>query len=102
MLGTLANLGVDPDRVLASDDPSPGEARKLALAYALGRAVALVVLDESTNHLDLPSIERLEDALVAYEGTLLLVTHDERLAMRTTDVVWELTGDRVVVSHRDG
>jgi len=37
------------------------------------------VLDEPTNHLDLPAIEQLEGALDAFDGTILLVTHDRRM-----------------------
>ena len=63
---------------------SPGEARKLALAEALARRVWALVLDEPTNHLDLPSIERLESVLSSYPGCIVLVTHDEAFAARTT------------------
>ncbi|MFJ7270028.1 ABC-F family ATP-binding cassette domain-containing protein [Streptomyces sp. NPDC099050] len=58
---------------------SPGERTRAALALLQGRGVNLLVLDEPTNHLDLPAIEQLEAALEAYEGTLLLVTHDRRM-----------------------
>jgi ATPase subunit of ABC transporter with duplicated ATPase domains len=53
------------------------------------------VLDEPTNHLDLPSIERLEDALVAYPGALVLVSHDDRFAARCTQVTWRVAGGQV-------
>jgi ATPase subunit of ABC transporter with duplicated ATPase domains len=86
----VAALGVDPDRLLASAAPSPGEARKLALALGLGRHVWIAILDEPTNHLDLPSIERLEAALVAFPGALVLVSHDDAFARSCTQTTWAL------------
>jgi ATPase subunit of ABC transporter with duplicated ATPase domains len=51
--------------------------------------VNCLVLDEPTNHLDLEAIEQLETALGAFDGTLLLVTHDRRLleAVHVTSTV---------------
>lgn len=77
-------LGVEPDDLLRTHAPSPGEARKLRLALGLGRHCWLAVLDEPTNHLDLPAIERLEAALRDFPGALLLVTHDEKLGASVT------------------
>lgn len=96
-LSLVAALGVDPDRLLASASPSPGEARKLALALALGRRVWALVLDEPTNHLDLPSIERVESALADYPGALVVVSHDDRFARRLTRERWALRGGRIHV-----
>jgi ATPase subunit of ABC transporter with duplicated ATPase domains len=55
VLSLVAVLGVDPDILLASAAPSPGEARKLGMAVGLGTRVWALALDEPTNHLDLPS-----------------------------------------------
>lgn len=93
VLSTVAALGVDAGRLLATERPSPGETRKLMLALGLVAPVWLVVLDEPENHLDLPSVERLEAALTAYPGALLLVSHDERLAAAVTRSAWRLGPD---------
>jgi ATPase subunit of ABC transporter with duplicated ATPase domains len=97
VLATVAALGVDPERLLESASPSPGEARKLALAYGLGAQVWALVLDEPTNHLDMPAIERLEEALIEYPGAMLMVTHDDALARRCTGAEWRLMNRRVEV-----
>lgn len=90
VLNIVAGLGVDPDRLLISEQPSPGEARKLALALGFARSARVLVLDEPDNHLDLPSIERLEAALVEYPGALYLVTHDQALAKRCTNQAYSI------------
>ena len=59
---------------------SPGERTRAALALLQARGVNCLVLDEPTNHLDLEAIEQLESALADYPGTLIIVTHDRRLA----------------------
>jgi ATPase subunit of ABC transporter with duplicated ATPase domains len=86
VLSIFAALGRDPERIVRGERAgfSPGEARRLALAEALGRSVWALVLDEPTNHLDLPSIERLEAVLEGYPGCVVLVTHDDAFAARTT------------------
>ena len=77
LLGGFLFSGEDAEKPLAG--LSGGERRRLALAMlvALGRERA--VLDEPTNHLDLDSREALEDALRAFAGSVLLVSHDRAL-----------------------
>ncbi len=95
VLSLLARLGSDPARVMASSAPSPGEARKLALALGLGRHSWLLLLDEPTNHLDLPTVERLERALEEYPGALLFVSHDEAFGARAAQTTWRIEEGRL-------
>ena len=73
-------------------DLSGGERARLALLKLTLGEYNFLVLDEPTNHLDVEMIEALEDALAAYTGTLLIVSHDRRFIAATTELVWELGG----------
>ena len=97
----LAKFGLGADDVLrASSSLSPGERTRAVLALLVARGVNCLVLDEPTNHLDVAAIEELERALDAYEGTIVLVTHDRSFLerFRATRVV--AVGERVARSFQ--
>jgi ATPase subunit of ABC transporter with duplicated ATPase domains len=79
----LAKFSLGADDVLRRGRTlSPGERTRALLALLSARGVNCLVLDEPTNHLDVEAIEELERALAAYEGTIVLVTHDRRFLDR--------------------
>ena len=90
VMAAVACLGSEPQRLLQTDSPSPGEVRKLMLALGLAHRPNLIVMDEPTNHLDLPSIECLEEALKECRCALILVSHDHPLLRRLTRTRWEI------------
>ncbi|HEY5218417.1 MAG TPA: ATP-binding cassette domain-containing protein, partial [Gemmatimonadaceae bacterium] len=89
--GHLGRFGFSGEEVQRRVDTlSGGERARVALAMLMLSRANLLVLDEPTNHLDVESIEELEDAIDAYDGTVLLVSHDRELLRTLTTKVWVL------------
>jgi ATP-binding cassette subfamily F protein 3 len=89
LLGRFLFSGQEAEKPL--EDLSGGERRRLSLAILVSSGANVLILDEPTNHLDLESREALEGALAAFEGSVLLVSHDRALldAVGTRTVAFE-------------
>lgn len=77
---------------------SGGEQSRLRLCMLMDEEINLLVLDEPTNHLDIASREWIEEAVEAYEGALLFVSHDRYFINRFATRVWELE-DGVITDY---
>jgi ATP-binding cassette subfamily F protein 3 len=91
--GQLARFGFfDDDLDKNVGQLSGGERNRLSLLKLVYRRHNLLVLDEPTNHLDIPATESLEEALLAYEGTLIVISHDRSFLANNADRVVEIQG----------
>jgi ATP-binding cassette subfamily F protein 3 len=72
-----------------------GERARLMLALLVAQGCNFLLLDEPVNHLDIPSRERFEQALMQFPGTLLAVVHDRMFIQRIATEVWELRGGEI-------
>jgi len=94
--GHLGRFGFSGDEAQRrAESLSGGERARVALAMMMLARANLLILDEPTNHLDVESIEALEDAIEAYEGTVLLVSHDRALLRALTTRTWVLHHARI-------
>ncbi|MFZ9827578.1 MAG: ATP-binding cassette domain-containing protein, partial [Vulcanococcus sp.] len=80
---------------------SGGEKARLALALMLLMPCNLVVLDEPTNHLDIPAKQMLEDALIEYDGAVLVVSHDRYFISRVANKIVEIRDGELVLYRGD-
>ena len=98
----LGSLGFSNDAVFKQvGQLSGGEKARLALALLLVSPCNLLVLDEPTNHLDIPAKEMLEDALRAFEGAALIVSHDRYFIGQVANRIVELRDGELVLYRGD-
>ena len=99
LLSTLLFDYEDMDKMVG--DLSGGERNRLQIARLMVMKPNLLILDEPTNHMDIPSQEAVEDALEEFQGTLLIVSHDRYFLDKLAERVVEIR-DRKLVSHPGG
>jgi ATP-binding cassette subfamily F protein 3 len=94
MLGRFMFSGDDINKKVSV--LSGGERTRLAMVKLLLEPVNLLILDEPTNHLDLKSKDVLKEALLDFDGTLILVSHDRAFLMGLAKKVFEFKDKRVI------
>ncbi len=94
ILGRFMFKGDDIDKKVSV--LSGGEKTRLAMVKLLLEPVNLLILDEPTNHLDLKSKDVLKEALLAFDGTLILVSHDRDFLQGLSEKVFEFKDQRVI------
>ncbi len=93
----LANLGIDYDRLGADlAELSRGERMKISMGLAIMGEYDLLIFDEPTNHLDLLSREAIEQSLMHFPGSILLISHDRYLLEQVCDLMLIFEKQRII------
>ncbi len=95
MLGTFNFSGDDVFKRVC--DLSGGEKSRLRLCILMQNGVNMLILDEPTNHLDIRSRDWIENAIDAFDGTLLLVSHDRYFLEKFATRIWSVERGGIVV-----
>jgi len=99
ILGAFLFRGDDVDKKVGV--LSGGERNRLAMAKLMLQPYNLLILDEPTNHLDMRSKDILKDALLKFDGTLIIVSHDREFLNGLVEKVYEFS-DGIVKEHLGG
>ena len=103
VIGYLRNFLFSPERIKSPVKTlSGGERNRLLLAKIFTQSTNLLVLDEPTNDLDVDTLELLEDLLLNYEGTLILVSHDREFLDNVVTSIMVMEGDGKVGQYVGG
>ena len=103
VIGYLRNFLFSPERANSPvSSLSGGERNRLLLAKLFAHPANLLVMDEPTNDLDVETLELLEELLLSFEGTLLLVSHDRAFLDRTVTSTLVLEGEGRVGEYVGG
>lgn len=97
ILGAFLFSGEDIDKKVGV--LSGGERTRLALCCLLLSPSNFLILDEPTNHLDMQSKEVLKEALVHYEGTFIIVSHDREFVDGLSNRIWDIENQGVKIHH---
>ena len=97
ILGAFLFSGEDVDKKVSV--LSGGERTRLALCCLLLSPSNFLILDEPTNHLDLQSKEVLKEALLHYEGTFIIVSHDREFVDGLSNRIWDIEKENILIHH---
>ena len=93
----------DPKKIIGTvSQLSGGEKNRLMLAKVLSNPKSCLILDEPTNDLDMDTLDILEEILINYKGTLIVVSHDRNFLDQVVTKIISFEGDGTIEEHIGG